>query len=224
MNIVSFLAPRRDHGRWTDTYFDLLAILDRSCKRLGLRHVVMTDNPALPTEAEKFVVDLPESLMKAATTAHWKWLLYGDWREDDTCFVGVDCIVLKDPTPYLAERHDMGVTYRGPRSKYPINTGLMHITAGARSRAEALYRTVMETTGDKWCADQRALQEALAPLPATTGIVERAGMMVEFMPMRLFNEQPGSIYQPMTDRVMLHFRGKADRKQYMVDWAAKWLQ
>lgn len=97
MNIVSFLAPRRDHPRWTDTYFDLLDILDRSCRRLGLRHVVMTDDADLPTEAEKFVIDLPESLMRAATTAHWAWIANGDWRDHDTCFVGVDCIVLKNP-------------------------------------------------------------------------------------------------------------------------------
>lgn len=223
MNIVSFLAPRRDHARWTDTYFDLLAILDRSCRRLGQRHVVMTDDPNLPTEAEKFVIDLPENLMKAATTAHWKWLVRGDWQDDDTCFVGVDCIVLQDPAPHF-RGHDMAVTYRGPHAKYPINTGLMHITAGARALAEALYRIVRDTTGKNWCADQRAIQEALAPLPAGHGIVDRAGMKVEFLPMRQFNEQPAALNDPMAGRVMLHFRGKADRKQFMVDWAGKWLQ
>lgn len=224
MNIVSFLAPRRDHGRWNDYYFDLVAILDRSCRRLGLRHVVLTDDPNLPTAAEKFVAKLPDNLMKAVTTVQWEWLARGDWQGMDTCLVGVDCIVLQDPTPHLAGRHDLGVTYRGPDAKYPINTGLIHIEIAARDRAEPLFRRVMEITGKNWCADQKAIQEALAPLPKKRGIYDRAGMKVEFLPMDLFNGQPETAHDPMRNWVMLHFRGKELRKQKMIEWADRWLK
>lgn len=222
MNIVSFLAPRRDHPRWNDIYFDLLEILDRSCRRLGLRHVVLTDDPDMPTQAEKFVVDLPDSLMQAATTAHWKWLDRGDWGDGDTCFVGADCVVLADPTPHLAG-HDMAVTYRDKASRYPINTGLMYVSANARERARALYKRIADRTGTTWCDDQRAIQAELDPMPDKHGVYDRAMMRVGFIPMNLFNERPQAM-QRMPGRIMLHFRGRLDRKQQMVEWAAKWLK
>src|SRR3954467_8300611 len=157
MNIVSFLAPRRDHSRWDDIYFDLLEILDRSCRRLGLRHVVLTDDPTL-LHGELFCRPLPADLMQAATTAHFQWLAQGDWRDDDTCFVGVDCIALQDPTSALRGKFDMAVTYRNAQSRYPINTGLMYISENARERARALYKRIADRTGTTWCDDQRAIQ------------------------------------------------------------------
>lgn len=221
MNIVSFLAPRRDHGRWNDIYFDLLEILDRSCVKLGLRHVVMTDDPALP-HGELFCCDLPYNLMQAATAAHHLWLAEGDWRDDDTCFVGVDCIVLSDPSSALCDKFDMAVTYRDYLSRYPINTGLMYISAAAREPATALYKRIAEHTGETWCDDQRAIQAELAPMPQRHGIYRRAGMNVGFLPMRPFNDRPEGLKR-MPDRYILHFRGRLERKQQMVSWAKKWL-
>ncbi len=222
MNIVSFLAPRRDHPRWNDIYFDLLEILDRSCSRLGLRHVVLTDDRTLP-HGELFCRPLPHDLMRAATQAHYKWLDCGDWRNDDTCFVGIDCVVLKDPAPMLSGRFDMAVTYRDARSRYPINTGMMYVSHNARERARALYKRVADRAGATWCDDQRAIQAELAPMPSGHGVYERAMMNVGFIPMSLFNERPNGL-SGMPGRVMLHFRGRLERKQQMVEWAAKWLK
>lgn len=221
MNIVSFLAPRRDHPRWDDIYFELLEILDRSCCKIGLRHVVLTDDPTLPY-GELFCRPLPADLMQAATWAHYKWLSKGDWRDDDTCFVGVDCIALADPGPALRGRFDMAVTYRDARSRYPINTGLIYISANARERARALFRRVAARTGTTWCDDQRAIQAELDPMPDKHGVYERAMMKVGFVPMRLLNERPNGL-SPMPGRIMLHFRGRVERKRQMVEWAAKWL-
>jgi len=222
VNIVSFLAPRRDHPRWNDIYFDLLEILDRSCRHLGLRHVVLTDDPTLP-HGELFYRPLPADLMQAATQAHFEWLAQGNWHNDDTCLVGVDCIVLQDPASALCGKFDMAVTYRDARARYPINTGMIYISANARERARALFKRVADRTGTTWCDDQRAIQAELAPMPDGHGVYERAMMRVGFLPMFLFNERPDGL-SPMPGRIMLHFRGKIERKKQMVEWAAKWLK
>jgi hypothetical protein len=97
----------------------------------------MTDDPTLP-HGEIFCRPLPADLMQAATSAHismvWLKAIGGN---DDTCFVGVDCIVLQDPGPALRGRFGMAVTYRDARSRYPINTGLMYISENARERARS---------------------------------------------------------------------------------------
>jgi hypothetical protein len=48
-------------------------------------------------------------------------------------------------------------------------------------------------------------------------------MDVGFIPMKLFNERPLAM-EPMPGHVMLHFRGKLERKQQMVGWAKRWLR
>lgn len=222
MNIVSFLAPRRDHGRWNPIYFDLLEVLDRSCRKLGLRHVVLTDDPGLKS-GELFCRELPVPLMMAATRAQLAWVAGGDWRGEDTCFVGADCLMLQDPGKHLAGKFEVAVTYRGPAARYPINNGLVYIAGGARWRALPLFEEIAAKTGEIWCDDQRAIAEALGPLPARFGTYARAGLdRVGFVPMRPFNERPRGL-EAMPRAVMLHFRGKIERKQQMLDWARQWL-
>jgi hypothetical protein len=221
MNIVSFLAPRPEHPRWMD-YLPHLAVLQRSCDRLDLRHVVITDDPSLPHE--RFECAMPRDLMPAVIAGQLAWLRDGDWRNDGTCFVGADCLFLQDPTPYLAGIFDMAVTYRGPHSRYPINTGLVYVSGAARERVAAMFAGMLKRVGKTWCDDQRAIQTALSPLPNECGVYSRAGMAkVGFLPMGPFNSRPASVEDSMAGRVMLHFRGKADMKALMLGWARRHL-
>lgn len=215
------LRPEEHPEAEARNYPGMLRILQRSCDRLGLRHVVLTDretahSPQWPYGIDSFACDMPRPLMQACTFAQAAWLedLGGG---DDTLFVGADCIFKAHPV-FPAEV-DMAVTYRGPESPMPINTGAMFIRANAVDRAAKLFRAVANRCGKKWCDDQRALVAELSPLPSRNGIFERKGMKVGFLPMFPYNVIVDDVNDPADGAAMLHFKSKT-RKKLFFDWAA----
>lgn len=222
--IVSFWVLRPDEHPEAEArnYPGMLEVLQRSCDRLGLRHLVLTDpetaNSSLwPVTVMPWSIDLPKPLMQACTEALARYLESGP--EGDTLFCGADCIFLADPIRFYPRGPGLCVTYRDPKSRYPINTGAQMVRQHALEPAAALYRRVADRCGTVWCDDQRAFISELAPMPPVVGTYKRAGMDVAFMPMKRFNVVPKSVDDPCKGTCMLHFRGKR-RKQFFFDWAA----
>jgi hypothetical protein len=209
-------------------YPGMLRILEGSCNRLGLAHVVLTDRatlegPLWPAGIRAFVVDnCPRPLMQACTEAQARFLEC--WSGDDVAFVGADCIMLKKPN--LPAGADLYVTYRHKAANYPINTGLQFIPKASLDRTAPVFRRIADRCGVKWCDDQRALRAELEPMPDGPGIYDRAGIRVGFVPMRPYNVLPKGVNDPARDAVMLHFRGKQHstgqhRKEMLFDWAKR---
>jgi hypothetical protein len=204
----------------------MLVLLQKSCDRLGLRHVVLTDEVTarhfMPEGMESFRLDLPGPLMLAVTEAQAMWLQAGDWHDADSLMVGADCLMLDHPDRHFPAREAAGlsVTMRLGPARYPINTGAILVRQEARAKCARMFWQIAESCGEKWCDDQRAIEAALAPLPAVHGIHKRQGVRVAFIPMKVHNVAPKSASDPATGACVLHFRGKA-RKQLIFEWAAQ---
>lgn len=205
----------------------LLRILQKSCDRLDIRHIVLTDPATLASERwpagiEGWASDLPQPLMQATTAAQANYLESGP--QDDVLFCGADCIMLGVPS--LPREPALCLSYRHPTANYPINNGFQLIRRHSLDKVAALYRRIADRTGAKWCDDQRAIRAELEPMPPVCGVYERAGILIDFVPMRRFNHLPRDIDDPATGSAMLHFRGKQHatgqhRKDFMVSWAER---
>lgn len=229
MIVASFWVHRPIEHPTAFDYPVLLRILQASCDRLGVRHVVLTDEATMasgrwPDGIEAWPSELPAPLMQAATRAQANYLT--STPQADVLFCGADCILLRDPVKHLAQGTDLSLTYRTPTARYPINNGFMLVARNSVAKAAALYRRVADRCGATWCDDQRSLTAELSPMPAWCGTYERAGLRVCFLPMRPFNNLPRSLDDPAKGVTMLHFRGKQHstgktRKEFMVEWAKR---
>jgi hypothetical protein len=229
--VASFWVHRPIEHPHAANYPAMLKILQGSCDRLGLRHIVLTDgytryDSGLWPGLDAYCVNpLPLPLMQACTEVQALWLEnVRDHGGSDTLLVGADCIMLKDPTKTYPRDPALCVTYRQPDARYPINTGAIMVRQHSIGPAAALFRRIAERTGTKWCDDQRALIAELSPMPEVCGVYERAGIKVGFLPVRTFNRLPKSQVDPCRDAVMLHFRGKQHstgqtRKELLFAWA-----
>jgi hypothetical protein len=230
--VASFYVVRREEFPHIDPalYFGLLRILDTSCKRAGLYHVVLTDpetaaHPDWPAGVEPRAFDgLPRPLMQCTTEIQARYLESGP--AEDVLFVGADCIMLGDPSRRCPAEPALCLSYRHPAANYPINNGFQLIRRHSMERVAALYRRVANRTGERWCDDQRAIRAELEPMPPVCGTFERAGLSIAFVPMRKFNHLPKNMDDPATGAMMLHFRGKQHatgqhRKDFMMSWARR---
>lgn len=227
--VVSFWVHRPiEHPNAAD-YPRMLKILQRSCDRYGMRHVVLTDyataeSDRWPDGIESFARDLPGPLMQACTTSQAQYLESGP--ATDTLFVGADCIFVGDPAKHYPKEPALCLTYRHPTANYPINTGAQLIRRHSLDPVTQIYRRIADRTGTKWCDDQRAIRAELEPMPPACGIYERAGVSIAFLPMKRFNRLPKSVDDQAHDAVMLHFRGKQHstgqtRKELLFAWAQR---
>lgn len=227
LTVASFWVHRPiEHPNAFD-YPVLLCILQASCDRLGIRHVVLTDHATLasdrwPAGIEGWASDLPQPLMQATTSAQANFLATGP--ETDVLFCGADCVLLANPMKRLPIEPALCLSYRHPNANYPVNNGFMLARRHSMAKVAALYRRIADRCGAKWCDDQRSIRAELEPMPPACGTYERAGMSIAFVPMRRFNHLPKTVDDPATGTTMLHFRGKQHatgqhRKDLMVAWA-----
>ncbi len=208
-------------------YPGLLRILQVSCDRLGIRHVVLTDHATMasdrwPAGIEGWASDLPQPLMQATTRAQANFLDSGP--ETDVLFVGADCVLLANPLKALPSGPSLCLSYRHPGANYPVNNGFMLARRHSLPQVAALYRRIADRCGAKWCDDQRAIRAELEPMPPECGVYERAGLSIAFVPMRKFNHLPKTVDDPAHGATLLHFRGKQHatgqhRKDFMIAWA-----
>jgi hypothetical protein len=168
---ASFYVHRPDDYPAAADYPAMLSVLERSCARVGIRHVVLTDAASLgrvPHGILTACLDLPRSLMKATTQAHAQFLESFP-VDGDVLFVGADSIFVKDPRRFYPKDVDLCVTLRPGHARYPINNGAMFVRKEARDRVAEFYRRVADACGDRCGDDQRGVADALAPMPQTFG-------------------------------------------------------
>lgn len=225
MTICSFwvLRPEEHPEAAERNYPGMLRVLQTSCDRIGLDHIVLTDavtaaSPLWPTGITPHPMKLPSPLMQACTEAQAQYL---ETRPDtDTLFVGADCIFIADPHNFYPDKPDLCVTYRTKKDNHPINSGAQLIRQASLDKVVPIFRRIANRCGTVWCDDQRALCAEMAPLPSHHGVWERGGAQVAFLPMKRFNHLPATIDDACRGACMVHFRGKG-RKKFFFDWAAR---
>lgn len=227
MIVASFWVYRPEEFPAAADYPAMLRVLQRSCDRLGLKHVVLTDrltfdSPKWPAGVKGWALtDCPKPLMRAVTEVQARFLESGcAGVRDDVAFVGADCIVKQRLRFNFIPPADLYVTYRTPTARYPINTGLQFVPAASVAKVAPLFRRVADRCGVKWCDDQRAIRAELEPMPRAAGMHARAGLTVGFMPMRPYNVTPRGPDDPCRTAFMVHFRGKG-RKGLFFEWAQR---
>lgn len=207
-------------------YIEMLRILDRSCKRAGFEHGVLTDYETAPSIEAAGILplpfELPRSLMKATTEAHAAWLESPLSVDCNTTYVGADCIIRKDFKKEVPAC-DLAITYM-PGRKWQIMNGFMHIRSKSRKAVAPLYRTIANDTSEEMCDDMLAVERALAPMPEVFGQSLRKGLTVNFLPLRAWNHCVKHPEYPARDAFVMHFNGGwHNGKQLFFDWTRRWM-
>jgi hypothetical protein len=213
MIVASFWVHRPAEFPDAADYPAMLRILQRSCDRLKMPHVCLTD---IETKSSPL---WPEGVWPFVATTPGRPLLRASPYEGDILFVGADCIMKREPV--YPDDVDVGVTYRRHDSKYPINTGAVFVRARAREEAAKLFRRIADRCGATWCDDQRAIRAELEPMPPVHGVFMRGGLRVGFMPMKPYNVLPRDEADSAGKAYVVHFRGRR-RKQLLFNWAERW--
>lgn len=203
MIVASFFASRED--RWGCDYDALLTLLDASCRRLGLGHVVISDSerPA-PLETARF--DLPENLMAAILDGQRQFLAA---TPGEVLLVGADCLLVRDPVPMTSDDHDMIVTVSPTFSDCPMNTGAIWCADGPR--CAPVWQAAIDRGPRQWGEDQVALYAA----------IKDSGLRVREVRAEEFNWAPHNPRDDAGRPAVVHFRGQ--RKAWMAEWAARHL-
>lgn len=213
MIVASFFAPRPEHPRWRD-YIPSLRLLQASCDRLGLQHVVLGDTPVEGFDVLQ-VPDLPRELMPAFLAAQKHGI---ETLDDDLLLVGADCVIARDPSEPLTAGADLTVTL-GDFWDCRMNTGTIWVRRESRVAAAELWGRALAGMGHAWGDDQLALAAQVAPLPPAPPVIEpRLGLMVQFLDVDPWNLAPENEHHDCRHAVVLHFRG--NRK----GWSGRWCQ
>jgi len=157
-------------------YIGMLKILDRSCRAAGMRHVVLTDfksSQMLPEGLEFFAAQLPRNLLQATTAAQAEWVRATRYPDDDTVFVGADCLVLHDFRPFLRPA-DLSICTFPHRKLWIMNgfqAGQVRWTAGKASK----HRHQTNRAAFGWPFLLRARQAAENPVFPGFPVTSRNG-------------------------------------------------
>ena len=224
--IVSYYSPRPDEYGDRATSYDVpIAILEASCSRLGLRHVLLTEKgnedkvPHVPP-SRVLAIDGTQDLklMQAIVAGQLAYLRLIGTGEGGAIFVGVDCMFLKDPSPaFDGGDWDVGVTV-GPYSPQGLNNGAVLMPAGKSDAAAAFYSLALANCPEEWPGDQTAIYRVCAPILRPPATADRNGIRVRFFGMDTMNLPPACVDDPgIAGATMLHFKGA--RKEFMADAA-----
>lgn len=195
MIVASFFTPRED--RWGCDYHACLRVLQKSCDKFGLRHVVLSD--AQQAEFETFITPLPENLMLALVEAQRAFLAA---TPGPILLVGADCILTADPRNEL-DGHDIAITI-GPFTDCEMNTGAIWIANGPT--CAPVWADALAQKPTKWGDDQRAIY----------GAIQASGLKVRRLDCQTHNWAPTDIADRAYLPMVAHFRG--NRKQWMAGW------
>jgi hypothetical protein len=205
MLVASFYAPRFE--KWSGCDYDrLLQLVDASCRRVGRRHVVISDSerPGLDTA----VFDLPENLMAALLDGQRQLLAA---TPGPVLLIGADCLMTRDPRPYLAG--DITITTSPTFSDCEMNTGAIWCADGPT--CAPVWQAAVDRGPREWGEDQVALYGAIRD-------AEAAGTLnVERLRCEQHNWAPSHLADPAGMPTVVHFRGR--RKAWMAEWASRFL-
>ena len=199
--VASFFAPRYD--KWGADYDALLQLLDASCRRLGLRHVVISDKPR-PAPLETALFDLPANLMMAFLDGQRQFLAA---TPGPVLLVGADCLLTRDPTPIFGG--DLTITTSKRFLDCPMNSGAIFCTDGPT--CAPVWQAAVDREPTEWGEDQTALYAAISE--SVLDVRER--------PAEAHNWAPRNVLDRAGTPTVVHFRGA--RKQFMPAWAARHL-
>lgn len=228
--VVSFWVHRPKAFPNAPPYLDMLRILDASCRRVGMEHVVLTDETTAPqfygTGLTPYLLELPAHLMRATTEAHARWIESPYSKEADTVFVGADCLVLRDFRPDLPAC-DMAIAFMRHHKRWRLNNGFVYVPAESREKVARVLRLIADDTREKMFDDMLAIERALVPMPEHFGEYARRGLTVGFLPLPIWNRYMAVCKEtpdPLSDKAeganVLHFMGGHDNgKQLYFDWA-----
>lgn len=201
MIVASIYAHR--YEKWPGCDYDaLLLLLDASCRRVGLRHVVISDRPR-PAPLETAVFDLPHELMPLLIDGQRRFL--GE-TPGPVLLVGADCLVTRDPRPTLAG--DLTITI-GPFSDCEMNTGAIWCADGPA--CAPVWQAALARFPLRWGEDQTCLYAA----------IQASGLDVRRVRAEQHNWAPAHVDDAAGMPTVVHFRGR--RKAMMRPWAARHL-
>jgi hypothetical protein len=223
--VCSFWVHRPKDFPKAAPYANMLQTLDGCCKRLGYRHVVLTDWTTAPhvdaLDLTSFGVPLARNLMLAVTEVQARWLESPHSADVDTLFVGADCLITRDLREAVPPG-DLVVAYMKGHKKWRLNTGFMYVRAESREKVAKVFRLVAGDCSPVMCDDMAALERALSPMPPDYGAWARRGLCVNFVEMDIWNRVVNSGDDPAANAYVLHFLGE-HRKALFFEWAKKHL-
>ena len=208
MIVVSFYAPRplEEARRWKCNYDDLLMLVEASCRKFDLKHLVISDNPR-PKPLTTHLVSLPENLMQAFMVGQLDVL---ESYSESILFIGADCVLVRDPRCYR-DFGDIAITL-GPFSDCEMNCGA--IWCNEPQKCIEVWRSAKARNPIHWGEDQRAVYASVRAEAAL-------GLKVFELRCEDHNWAPDDLNDNAGLATVVHFRGL--RKSFMLAWAKKHL-
>lgn len=134
----------------------------------------------------------------------------------DTLIIDTDVIVQRDISALFDEKFDVALTRRDKSIMWrgidvgalmPYNTGVM------LSRKPEFWEKC-----HAWCSKaQEEIQNWFGDQMAVKAVVSKPGFDVALLPCEEYNYTPGSVLEDVSDRAIVHYKGAAGRKQWMLD-------
>jgi hypothetical protein len=213
MIVASFFAPRFDKWEGCD-YLDCLRLLQASCDKLGLKHVVISDRQQ--AELETFITPLPDNIMHALILGQREFIAS---LKGPALLVGADCLMTRRPEGVI-DGCDAGFTIY-PRRECFINNGAVWVTG---PHCATIWDEALKRKPRAWGDDQKTLRDSLLPVPNKIKAPvdhERLGLKIRFVPCTGYNWFPDSLDDDAGMAMVIHFKG--ERKKLMRGWAKKYL-
>lgn len=202
MIVASIFAPREGENRWNCDYDDLLMLLDESCDRFSLKHVVISDC-VRPEPLETRIYDLPQNLMQVLLDGQRQLLEDSD---EAVLLVGADCLIGYDPRQFFLQ--DLTITVDDSFSDCRMNTGAIFCSNG--KKCAPIWAEALKANPREWGEDQVALYNAVCA----------SGLGVREIQCERHNRAPENKDDGRLSTVV-HFRGR--RKEYMRAWAKRFM-
>lgn len=209
MIVASFYSPRphEESKRWRCDYDALLMLVEASCRRFKLQHLVISDK-VRPLPLTTFLSKLDENLMKSFIYGQHDLLIRA---REPVLLIGADCLIIKDPKPWTIDC-DIAITL-GPFADCEMNTGAIWCNDPWKC-SKIWERAFCEKKLVEWGDDQKAIYSAILDAE------ERSEIKINRLRCEQHNWAPDNLHDKIFPTIA-HFRGT--RKQFMISWAKKHL-
>lgn len=213
IEVCAVFSPRPDHPQWRDDYYDILDAQRESAIRVGHTHRVVTDKALRGHDI--IMTDLGDELMRATILGVIRRLEAP--INSHIVFVDVDCLVGRGIGPVFRKRQfDLGLTIRA-NEVAPVNNGVMYVNQEGVANALMFFRDALERCGTHWGADQEAISQAAAPVPAEQSYGKRNGAEIAFLSCKHYAPVPKAPGVKHLGAPVVHFKGAT--KDWMLDYA-----